>query len=311
MKYPQHKQEIELLLAQEGPLTVKDFSDVLTEMPKGSVYARIRELSEDGRLSCIGKGKYVSVHKPEYQPLITPWMKDVANTLIESCEGVNHCVIHRGKSLEVQAYKGDLPLVYSALKSSYDKVAYKKDIAAVEDTLEGFIVLSPMITESPLLESEGVSVPSLEKELVDALCLGIQSPRNFQRYAEVYPINYSRLRRYAARRGVQEELSKILSTLKQERIEMFSKIQKYLEGTKVNRAWVFGSFARGEENENSDVDLLVDYDKSAGLSLLTIVRYQLDMEKLIGREVDLIESHSLKPFAVPSAERDKYLIYER
>ena len=311
MKYPQHKQEIEMLLAQEGPLSVKDFSSVLAEMPKGSVYARIRELTEDGRLSCIGKGEYLPVHKPKYKPVITPWMQDVTNTLVESCEGINHCVTQRGKNLEVQAYKGDLPLVYSALKPSFSKVAYKKDLTAVEDSLEGFIVLSPMITEAPLFEIEGVSVPSLEKELVDAICSGIQSAGSFQRFAEVYPINYSRLKRYAARRGVQEKLNQILSTLKPERIEMFSKIQKYLESTKVNRAWVFGSFARGEENENSDVDLLVDYDKSAGLSLLTIVRYQLDMEKLIGREVDLIESHSLKPFAVPLAERDKYLIYER
>lgn len=69
--------------------------------------------------------------------------------------------------------------------------------------------------------------------------------------------------------------------------------------------------ARGEENDTSDVDLLVDYDKSGGLSLLTIVRYKLDMEQLIGREVDLVENGYLKPFAVESAEKDKYLIYER
>lgn len=37
----------------------------------------------------------------------------------------------------------------------------------------------------------------------------------------------------------------------------------------------------------------------------------LDLEAAIGREVDLVEYRSLKPFAVQSAERDKYLIYER
>jgi hypothetical protein len=35
------------------------------------------------------------------------------------------------------------------------------------------------------------------------------------------------------------------------------------------------------------------------------------LESLIGREVDLVQNGFLKPFAVPSAERDKYLIYER
>ncbi|MBQ2068558.1 MAG: nucleotidyltransferase domain-containing protein [Bacteroidales bacterium] len=92
---------------------------------------------------------------------------------------------------------------------------------------------------------------------------------------------------------------------------MFARVQRYLSQTPIVRAWVFGSFARGEENAESDLDLLVDYDKDAKLSLLTIVRYQLDLEKLIGREVDLVQNGFLKPFAQPSAERDKYLIYER
>ena len=74
---------------------------------------------------------------------------------------------------------------------------------------------------------------------------------------------------------------------------------------------MFGSFARREENDSSDLDLLVDYDSTEGLSLLDIVKYKLDLEKLIGREVDLVENGYLKPFALPSAERDKYLIYER
>ena len=76
-------------------------------------------------------------------------------------------------------------------------------------------------------------------------------------------------------------------------------------------AWVFGSFARGEETPESDLDLLVDYDHEVKISLLDIVRFKLDIEKKIQREVDLVENGYLKPFAVASAERDKYLIYER
>lgn len=314
MKYPQHKQEIEQLLTQERPLTVKDFSGILTEMPIGSVYARIRELTEEGRLSNIGKGKYVSVHKPEFKPVITSWMQEVANHLIEHCEGINNCIIQKGNNLEVQVYKADIPKIFNTLKQGFDKVALKKDIEALKDSLEGFIILGPLISESPLIDKEGVFVPSLEKEMIDNLCSGLPKPvllQSFQRKAEVYPINYNRLKRYASRRGVKEELNQILDSLNMERIEMFTKIQKYLAQTKVNKAWVFGSFARGEEKYGSDIDLLIDYDKSDSLSLLTLVRYQLDMEKLIGRDVDLIVNGGLKPFAIASAERDKYLIYER
>ncbi|MBP5316976.1 MAG: nucleotidyltransferase domain-containing protein [Bacteroidales bacterium] len=92
---------------------------------------------------------------------------------------------------------------------------------------------------------------------------------------------------------------------------MFSSLQRYLSGIPVLRAWVFGSFARGEETPESDLDLLVDYDWSSSLSLLDIVRFKLDLEKRLGREVDLVENGYLKPFAQPSAEREKYLVYEK
>ena len=72
-----------------------------------------------------------------------------------------------------------------------------------------------------------------------------------------------------------------------------------------------GSFARNEETSESDLDLLVDYDKNAHISLLDLIRYKIDLEQIINREVDLITNGSLKPFAVESANKDKYLIYER
>jgi len=49
---------------------------------------------------------------------------------------------------------------------------------------------------------------------------------------------------------------------------------------------VFGSVARGEAKENSDIDLLVDVE--AGRSLLDIVGLWLDLESLLGRKVDLL-----------------------
>lgn len=49
---------------------------------------------------------------------------------------------------------------------------------------------------------------------------------------------------------------------------------------------VFGSVARGEAKENSDIDLLVDVE--AGRSLLDIVGLWLDLEILLGRKVDLL-----------------------
>ena len=84
---------------------------------------------------------------------------------------------------------------------------------------------------------------------------------------------------------------------------MIQLIADYFKTQPVLKAWIFGSFARGEETEDSDFDILVEYDKNARISQLTI-------SHMMG-ELDLIEDGCLLPFAVESANRDKVLIYER
>ena len=92
---------------------------------------------------------------------------------------------------------------------------------------------------------------------------------------------------------------------------MKQQIADYFKTQPVLKAWLFGSFARGEETPESDVDILVEYDKDARISLLTISHMMGELEKSTGRKVDLIEEGCLLPFAVESANRDKQLIYER
>lgn len=88
-------------------------------------------------------------------------------------------------------------------------------------------------------------------------------------------------------------------------------IADYFKTQPVLKAWLFGSFARGEETPESDVDILVQYDENARISLLTISHMMGELEKSTGRRVDLIEEGCLLPFAEESANRDKRLIYER
>lgn len=92
---------------------------------------------------------------------------------------------------------------------------------------------------------------------------------------------------------------------------MIQLIANYFKTQPVMKAWLFGSFARGEETPDSDIDILVEYDENARISLLTISHMMGDLEKSTGRRVDLIENGCLLPFAVDSANRDKKLIYER
>lgn len=79
----------------------------------------------------------------------------------------------------------------------------------------------------------------------------------------------------------------------------------------INRVWIFGSFARGEETEESDVDLLVEYRSDVHVNLLTIGGLYTDLRETLGRDVDIVEDGYLCDFAKASADRDKILIYER
>ncbi|MBO7598333.1 MAG: nucleotidyltransferase domain-containing protein [Bacteroidales bacterium] len=87
-------------------------------------------------------------------------------------------------------------------------------------------------------------------------------------------------------------------------------IADYFKTQPILKAWLFGSFARGEETPLSDVDLLVQYDKD-GISLLKHAAMICELEKILDRPVDIVEDGTLRPYAMQSANRDKILIYER
>lgn len=89
-------------------------------------------------------------------------------------------------------------------------------------------------------------------------------------------------------------------------------IHDYMAGQPVVKAWIFGSFARGEDRPMSDIDILFipDFEKGP-FTLLTHGGMYEDLKQLLGREVDLVVDGSLRPYAKESAERDKVLVYER
>ena len=71
------------------------------------------------------------------------------------------------------------------------------------------------------------------------------------------------------------------------------KITPILKRQGVIRAAVFGSFARGEETKNSDIDFLMEISKSK--TFLDLVGLKLEMEDKLGRKVDIVEYGSIHP----------------
>jgi len=93
--------------------------------------------------------------------------------------------------------------------------------------------------------------------------------------------------------------------------KMMKLIAEYFKTQPVLKAWIFGSYSRGEQRQDSDVDILILPDKSQHFSLFTLSAMYEDLKNLLGCEVDLITDGGLMPFARESADRDKILIYER
>lgn len=88
-------------------------------------------------------------------------------------------------------------------------------------------------------------------------------------------------------------------------------IRDFFKSKPVDRVWIFGSFSRGEERADSDIDILVSITPGAKFSLLDHSKWIYQLEDLLRRPVDLVKEGTLLPFAVESANHDKVLIYER
>ncbi len=61
----------------------------------------------------------------------------------------------------------------------------------------------------------------------------------------------------------------------------------------IKKAGIFGSYARGEQKKNSDIDILVEPPKGMGLEFFGL---QLELEKKLGKKVDLVTYKYLSPY---------------
>jgi uncharacterized protein len=86
----------------------------------------------------------------------------------------------------------------------------------------------------------------------------------------------------------------------------------YFKNKPVKSVYLFGSYARQEANENSDIDLLVDIDyNQKSVDLFDLYDWTQDLQKLLNQKVDLVPSDGISPFIAPLIESDKVLMYAK
>jgi hypothetical protein len=92
--------------------------------------------------------------------------------------------------------------------------------------------------------------------------------------------------------------------------EKIKTISDYFRSRPVLKAYLFGSYVRGEADQQSDVDILVDLDYSQKIGL-QFIQMKIDLEKLLNTKVDLVSSNGLSKYIKPLVDNEKQLIYAR
>lgn len=94
------------------------------------------------------------------------------------------------------------------------------------------------------------------------------------------------------------------------RKETIARIREYMSQQPVAWVAVFGSFARDEMTADSDIDVIVQFQEDARVSLFDYVGYKQDLEELLGRKVDLVTYKYLRPRLKSYIDNDMEVIYE-
>lgn len=72
-----------------------------------------------------------------------------------------------------------------------------------------------------------------------------------------------------------------------------AKIIEVLKKNKIKKAGIFGSYARGEEKKNSDIDILIQPTKNMGFKFAGL---EIELSKKIGKKADLVSYSGLSPY---------------
>jgi len=109
--------------------------------------------------------------------------------------------------------------------------------------------------------------------------------------------------------SLQEMIRVMLTQITKKQNGLEFKIDDICSKYGINYLGLFGSVARGEETPDSDVDLLVKFDKKRKIGLFGLAEVQSEFEKRLGRKVDLVTK--LNKYVKPYADKDLRTIYEK
>ncbi|PQJ10435.1 hypothetical protein CJD36_010690 [Flavipsychrobacter stenotrophus] len=88
-------------------------------------------------------------------------------------------------------------------------------------------------------------------------------------------------------------------------------VADYFKDKPVKEVYLFGSYARGEAREDSDMDLLFSLIENTRISYFGLAQYLVDLEKKFLVKIDLVEEISLYPRLKKYVDEDKILLFSK
>jgi len=83
----------------------------------------------------------------------------------------------------------------------------------------------------------------------------------------------------------------------------------FTEDGRIDKAWIFGSYARQDQKQDSDLDIMIQLKDGVSFSLYDMAEIQHRIEELLEKRVDLVEIESLSPLMLESVIADRIMIY--
>lgn len=96
-----------------------------------------------------------------------------------------------------------------------------------------------------------------------------------------------------------------------ERGELLNIINLCFSNKPIEKAWLFGSFARNTESYDSDIDILIEFEKPNKISLFDLIDIKRELTEKTGREIDLVEKGSELESMRAQIQNEKLLVYEK
>ena len=248
MSYKNHRtitnkleiQEFKQKFAGKSQISFADFRSYYIEhepgIPEATIRWRVYDLSRKGIIQRIGHGIYRLGQGIIFTPSISIRARKIYNSVKKTFPYATTCIWHTSIlnefmihqpakfNLLVEVEKEAVEPVYYFFKGKHEGVFMNPDERMYRDYIAGereSIIVKTLISEAPVRKVDNISVPTLEKILVDIYCDTVifssfagKEMQNIYKYSfEKYSINFSAFYRYADRRNKKEEIHKYIKRL--------------------------------------------------------------------------------------------------